>query len=667
MRIHNKLEIVKNGESFVYYNSLLSSVLNEIKDQNAYFNYLVVGSGSEPTTQDMVGLQSPSHTFILELDSYNINRDNGVIYVKKSATVNSSESFSFSEVGVSSALDEPKSINRFLLPTPVEYSAGDSLSVSVTIYLEVLDSSNMAFVSGENILLGLLLGHNFSESEKPHTFSMCKGINRAGNELSVDYDTMTATETSLAVEPALDDSGVTINLSGKFPAGSGIVETLVGMDGKPVLRVSNYQISESETSVTETIKADSGKYLALSNPYVKSVEQILDTTSGAYVVNTEMKEYGMEYGSVNYSPFGAFDYSSDVERFLSPDGSAIAFLVDGRLDFYAVRYGAFKKLDATAFVSENLQKLKIFHDVIIARYYSESEDKHYSKYYYFADDVLVEGVISIPWENVEGELWTSFDFNICNALNSYIIGFVTANDTYMGYLVRDDEARTMTGTIYHTMGMVMDRFYVTSGSNIEDAYGVGYSKANDSSGSYIFKSSGITTRTNSAIKNLLYNFGCDVRAYNGFFYGTYNEKTLATNCRMLYFCDSFSKIGNLSHYAYTEKIKWSADGRYMIEQDADSIYLAYFTFTKTRTRFPGVFPIDEIPVSDVEDFEAVNNNLIIFRKNGKPTVSVAIVENYMDIYPVTAGNTAEVTYTTADLVGSNGSEVSVNVEIKCNI
>ena len=87
MRIHNKLEIVKNGERFVYYNSLLSSVLNEIKDQNAYFNYLVVGSGSEPTTQDMVGLQSPSHTFQLELDSYNINRDNGVIYIKKSATV----------------------------------------------------------------------------------------------------------------------------------------------------------------------------------------------------------------------------------------------------------------------------------------------------------------------------------------------------------------------------------------------------------------------------------------------------------------------------------------------------------------------------------------------------------------------------------------------------
>ena len=666
MYLHNKLEIIKNGTTKVFYNKLLKKASVSIQNLENYFNFLSLGSGSSPTDENTAGLEALTASFPLSLTSYNIDRSFGDLYITKSVTVTNPNAFSFSEVGVSAYENSSDTINRFVLSEPMVYTPEEGLTINVTIYLEVGDGddSSFGFMAGENYLIGLILGHNFN-GETAHKFTACAGVNKAGSSEVLVYEKMPDAEFDVVVEPTVVDGSGAISFSSVLSTRCGAPETIVGMDGVPVFRYSNYNYPNSTTTAkTYTGTVDKGMSVKLSDRYVKSIDQVLDTTTNTIVIDTQAEPFGSDLGNINYSPFGEFDYSAETKRFVSHDGKAIAFLVDGRLDYYILEYGYLKKLDASVFDNENFEDLKIFYDIIISRYYNEAEDKHYTKYYYLKDGRFVEGSITIPWGSSESEVWRDLDLNICNAENSYIIGFITSTDTFMGYLVRDDVAGTMTGTLFYTIGKPLDIFRVTGGSRIEDAYGAGFCKDDETLGVYVLRSTGTTFFTKSGAKDLFNKYGCDVQAYNGFFYGVYNEKILSTSCRVLMFCDSLNYSSSLLHYTHTDKIYWSEDGRYLIAQDSDGVNFRYYTFAKTSVVFDNIISNDVLPVDSIADIVGLSNLTLVFRKNSEKTISFPVIENYVSVSPMTVGNKVQVSYTTLDLVGENGE---INMQASCKI
>ncbi len=664
MYLHNKI-VVRNGRTnMTFHNKMLKNATVAIQDFSDYFNYISLGVGDGPTLDTTTGLESFTKSLKLELSEFNIDPSDGELFVTKSVVINEKEDFSFSEAGVSNSPDSSETINRIVLPEPIFYSPGDALSISVTIYLELQkDERSLAFMAGENNFVGLILGHNFN-GKQSHQFTACFGHNKAPNDESTVYDKMPNEESSVDI---VKDVGI-IKFKSVLPTPCGVAETIIGMDGVPVIRYSNYFHPDSSTTTkTLTANADAGMSVRLDDKYIKSVDEVLDKTTNSIVFDFVVEPFGVDLGTVNYSPFGEFDYTKDSVRFLSNDGNAIAFLVDGRLDYYILQYGVLRKMDTSAFVNENLVTLRLHNDIILARYYDESENRHYTKYFYLKNEKLLEGNVTFSFgTEVENKLWNSFCLNICNALNSYIFGFITDVDTYMGYLVRDDNAGTLTGTLYYTIGKPLDTFYVTSGSNLEDAYGAGYKESDDSLGCYVLRSTGQTFFTKSGAKYLLYKYGCEVIANRGYFYATYNDRVLASTCKLLMFCDSLNFSSNVSHYNYVDRAYWSSDGRYLISIENSGVSLKYYTFARAQSTFEKVISDQDVPVSSIDEIVGLSNLILIFRNDGIGVVSVPIIESSAMVSPMRAGDSIQLTYTTTDLVGSSG-QIDMEAELRVDI
>lgn len=670
MKLHNKLEINHNGEQFVYYNTLLDSVLDEIASLNAYNNFIAIGDGSSDTTLDMTALENQIMVLPSEVESQNFNISKGVAYITKKVQIEKSErdSFTISEVAIASDSDGSKIVNRFLISSPITWKTGDSLSASITIYLEVDgEASNMNVLSGENPLIALMLGHSAVAGVEDHTFSISKGFSRTPTEDFITYDSLPSDEIGAIFTANRIDGGVEFNLSAVIPGGDVVKEVVVAFDSVPCIRVSNFDIASEVTTVTETITADSNMTLSLSNPYVSEIVEVYNTTSDAVMLVDEEEYYGLEIGNYYEAPFGEYTYTVDTTRFVSHNGRAIAFLVDGRLDFYLVENGTLKKQDTSNFIAEGFQTLRMLDNMIIARYYDADSGVHSTIFYYLSDGKFEVGEISIPWDNVESELWTVFDLNECNSENTYIVCMVTSDNSYMGYLVFNKDEGLIYGTDYYALGKALDTMYVTSGSNMEDAYGAGYLASGDEVGAYIIRIDGYKVVSSTLTKDLFYRCfeSGTINAYNGYFFAGYNDNYYYTSKRLMFYCDSCGTSKTMAYNSNYTKIYPSIDGNYImcLRTDNDND-LYYFTSDRKPTAFiskiPEVFPADQ-----TEDVVFLKDVIIIFRMSPLPTSSIPIVTNYTKVSPVQAGNVAEVTYNTVVLPGADGNDVNVSIALRC--
>ncbi len=670
MKIHNKLEYEINGEKKVVYNTMLVGVLSEIQGFSPYFNYLCIGTSVAVNTPDTHKLLGFIDSFEMTLESYNIDPAKGNLYVTKSARVKSIEGVSISEVGVASTQTGSTLVNRFVLPSAIEVGAGEEIVLTVTINLELeTENSNMGFLCGDNPLIGIFLGHKFQE-DNDFVFRAIKGDNRTGTFEPVQYKYKMSGGEELLCASALNTTSLTLNFGCDVTLESGpaFAETILTCGFVPVLRLSNYDLESETTLMTETVSPDHYMTIRLTKPYVKEIVELYDATSDALVINTDIVNYGLEIGSVNYSPFGEMDYQYDIERVYSLDGRAIAFLVDGRLDYYEAYYGSLIKKDCSAVDLEFMTDIRVCDDIMLVRSFNPNTGTNYTDYYYLSGEAFVKGEFSLPWGDIQNSHWDIFRFNRCNALNSYIVGIVNSDDTYMGYLVQSEDKTTLTGTIYYALGRVLTNFHVTSGSVLEDAYGLGYDANSGEKLAYIFKSTGYYTRSETALLNFVHNYGCDrVFANNGFFYSTYNEKKVVSNCRIMFYCDSFSKIGNVSISSAVNKTFWSIDGRYSIELASSYINIRHSNADISRTIFKSTFPTSEIPLTSIEDIEIVGNVMLIFRKNGLTTVAIPIIENYASVSPLRYGDSIEAKYNVVNLPGSGGESVPLSISIKLHL
>ena len=670
MKLHNKLEINYNGEKFIYYNTLLDTVIDEISSFKAYNNFIAIGSGTTDTTADMETLENQIMVLPSEVESYNFDISKGIAYITKKVQIDKgvSSSFTISEVAVSSDELGSKIINRFLLPSPITWSEGDSLLASITIYLAMdTGSSNMNVLSGENPLIALLLGYSNNAKAEEHSFSIAKGVSRTPTEAFISYESLPGEEIEATLQTKRIDGGVEFMLSAEIPGSDAVKEVVVAFDGVPCFRVSNFDVVNDVTTITETVTADSNMTLSLSNPYISEIVEVYNTTSDAVTLVGKEDYYGLELGNYNEAPFGSYEYKLDTTRFVSHNGRAIAFLVDGRLDFYIVQNGTFKKQDTTNFIIEGLQTLRMLDKMIIARYYDSNLDVHSTIFYYLKDGMFEVGQISIPWDNLEGERWTVFDLNECNSENTYIVCMVTSNNSYMGYLVFNEDEGRIYGTDYYALGKALDTMYVTSGSNMEDAYAAGYLSTGDETGAYIIRIDGYKVVTSTITKDLFYRCfeSGTINAYNGYFFAGYNDSYYYTYKRFFFYCDSCGTSKVMSYNANYTKIYPSVDGNYIMCLRADEgneVY--YFTSDRKPIAFISEFP-SKFPADQTDDVVFLKDVILLFRMSPLPTASIPIVTNYTKVSPVQAGHVAEVTYNTVVLPGADGSDVNVNIALRC--
>lgn len=192
-KLHNKLEVIQGGKTIVAYNSMLETVYSAIANLKDYFKYIVVGTGTTETTFTMTKLASYSGGgYLLTTDAVSADINADELYVKKSFTFgeNDYSGLTFSEIGITDdSASNPDIYNRILLKDSsgnaltVTKRDGESLTLRMTVYLEIDTDSKHYFTLGENALIKQLMGEHVADNK--NLFAI-RGSNTSDNSQSID-------------------------------------------------------------------------------------------------------------------------------------------------------------------------------------------------------------------------------------------------------------------------------------------------------------------------------------------------------------------------------------------------------------------------------------------------------------------------------------------------
>lgn len=201
MKIHNKLEIIKNKEKCEFYNSLSTSIFDFLENLDPYNKCFAFGDGKVETIGNEETLSNTIAVIPSVVESYNFNPNMGRVFVSKQIDLQAvqHDDFSFSEVGICKDNGQnPKIANRFLIKNEqgevveVSIKKGDEAIVKITTYLELDESSKVGYFDIQSPFFAIILGITLDEDGNPVDEESLIG----DAEMSEVSTQMVATETS---------------------------------------------------------------------------------------------------------------------------------------------------------------------------------------------------------------------------------------------------------------------------------------------------------------------------------------------------------------------------------------------------------------------------------------------------------------------------------------
>ena len=332
IKYHNKVEIDVGGKHYVSYNKVLRSLYSKISALEPYANYFSLGIGKTSVDENQTKLGS--YIMSVQTKTSEISSDpiNGVYYVKKVATLDSNDSISltFSEIGISSDNSSNADIYNHILITDengnvvdVVKAEGESLTITMTIFLELTTDDNTFLSLGENNLIKLLLGEELEDK----TIYAVRGTNMTEN-ISMQRTLPRYDKSYKATLSTSENESGEIELKISAKLGEGEAREVVFIILNSVVARRNIMNSREGLSLSKSYTSSS-KYNFVVDSDVSSIVSVTDESSGsssAFYAKPIAKSFGDEIICPELSTF-----DNNTKRFVSIDGIYIAFLGENNL------------------------------------------------------------------------------------------------------------------------------------------------------------------------------------------------------------------------------------------------------------------------------------------------------------------------------------------------
>lgn len=375
LKLHNKFEITKNGETIVAYNTLLRGVFAKIAGLEEYTSRLAVGTGSEQIDFDSTKMSKFSQSFETITEDICSDITQEKLYIKKLVSFDESDqtTFSFCELGLcSDSGDNPDIYNHVLLKNSegqvvtVTKNPGDILQIRVTIYLELDVSATALFCKGENIFIKQLLGEDLGITDKK--LYVTRGDETYENSynythIPVSFIYSECTECDLSVEESEDGC-----FSLKFTAmlGSGEIEELLIFYGAELCMRQNVLDILPAITVTETFTPASG--IVPLGKHIKSVDKVVagetDITNQIRVV-----KYGTSLkNTVESSLWGKPSISFRTSHCENHKFLAYSDVDNAKIHTYKYEYGKFVEFN-NSLDGAKLRDIVFFKDKLALVYF----------------------------------------------------------------------------------------------------------------------------------------------------------------------------------------------------------------------------------------------------------------------------------------------------------
>ena len=671
IKLHNKDEVFYKNKKYTAYNTMLSTVFDKIKDLEPYNGYFAFGTGSAATTSSTTKLASYVATYANTTEELHDNPLYEMKVVKsKTFGENEANGLSFCEMGICATSESnPTIYNRVILMddnnnvVTITKEAGEEMLVRLTIYLETTTITGGAqFVAGNNKLIAQILGEDELTS-KVLTFK--KGTNLMPNEIVYreNVDSLTTYPADKLSYYTESPEGVVIKYTCDYGTGP-LYESVVLADNTPVIRFNALSVKQ-KTSTTKSATKEANNCVIVDS-LVHSVTEVSSTSDGT-VLSGVASKYATSFGDYIASPFG-YPFDNMSSRFVSKDGSIIAFCLNSNYYFYKNDSLRILPINATAFSASNVSNILMADNYVV----SVLSSSPYIEIYKINSSLTLEkliintdslsGAADFNLTSVDFTITGSGSFRICgidgSGLGKCYIGTESSGTLTISSVVSSTIEPEKVVAIYKNNFCDSIVFFLSANATVNGVSGLSYVQMVSAEGT-------ITTDAN------VHAMAAGVLANSTGVFGTnrvvYNTKATTYGGSLInsYFFPEKTRY-NIPYASETD-IWVSHDFNYVIKKFTGNVFKIYANMGyNTLTEFTdNIFA--NLDCSTIVDFEFLKDTLLIFTSdNSQKIIAINLNENLCVIEGLTSSDPDDVTITYLKY-NPLGSIISEQVEAKLTL
>ncbi len=617
-KLHNKVEIVIKNKTYTFFNTMLNSVFEPLKNLKSYFSHIAIGTGNNFNTTTTNKLINHLTAIPANTDEIQNNILNGTLYIKKSIIITNNivQNKHITEVAITNSTENNPTIFNYIslisddFPIGIKPAINEEILLTFYIYLNVSNSSLGTFTAGDNEFISFLLGEGLNDKIYVYkSNNLCENdiIYRTNRESEIKHECVLTFENN--------DTGLNLKFSADLQKGK-VYEIVYTIGDKPFARLN---VRNSVVAIREH-----SSYMPKDN-YVldlvedaKSVAFLADDVTNEEETNYFFNNYANDFGSRIDIPFYN-SFNNETPRFLSKDGNKIFFVIDDHLFGYLNSNYTLIKLNCGQILPNELSNIIAFEKLL----FITSNNVPYIECYHLNDNNVYEKInLDTSWNNNENILETLWNIDITiSTSNIVMLGIISKNSDF-GHCVFYNYNQQNASLSFSSIKNYQEPFSKVIAmykNNFADARVMFLQKGESpQNGKIVSYFSDKTLKiTQSDLCNQFFDNAKDIYFNNR---GVVIERTIAPKLRLFYFPQEFEY--SIPLISNEDENYISTDLLYLIQKHGDSYKIYSLVGYNEPKEFKNGFPtfIDQ---TKILDFEFLDDILLIFM-NDETTPVVAL-------------------------------------------
>lgn len=646
---HNKLEIKNQNKTLTFYNTLNHNVLEKLKNKESYNNYISIGSGVSESPNNFKLIQYLK-TYALETEFVQSDISKGQPYIKKTFAIKNElpAGTAITELGLSDNSNNPILFNYFSCvseesPEGIIKERNEDILISIYIYINIQENSEIYLCSGNNKWIEFLLGNGLSGN-----IYTARGKNLTSNKtIKREFSSLDEEKFLTTLNFSLNDN--VLNFEFNSCINSGITHEIVLMiENNPFARI-NVQNNKSPTQTTLTLNPVNYDVINCGTNIYK-INSIKNNSTNESENNYLVKKYASDYGDKIFLPFDNL-FNNLTPRFVSRNGKYIFFVLDDYIYGYTNEDFEIKPLLTNNLRIFNISKIICSSDYVLV----------FSMVEPYLSVFKIENYKLIPI-SVNSNTSLSFFSETSNpeavlSDNTLMIGYIAPENNFAHTLFFEIEENnivyknTISSEYKFSIILAMDKNHYENGKII-------YVKE----GEFSYESMLVThfsDETKKEINTILaYEFSNNIKEAYVKERGVVIEKS-NENKVYLYIYPGVYQY-NIPSIDGADDYYFSNNLLYVITKNDKSFTLRNIIGYKTTNEFSrNIF--DKLDQSKIENFEFLNDTLLIFTNNkNEPILAYNLFIDSIQIENVSSEESSyDIDLLQFNLLGDNNETVNV--------
>lgn len=429
-QFHNKVEITIQNKTYTYFNKMLPSVFNELKNFKSFFTHIALGVGNSFNFKES-NCKLTNH-FITKNATCEVFQNDickGTPFLKKSITITKNEinNKQITELGITNSTEENPTIFNYVsliseeFPIGISPNENEEVLISVYIYLDTTSNDNSLLTGGNNEFVSFLLGNGIDKN-----LYAARGNNLSTNTIYSFCEQKIQDKILCDIKTNVLSNSLTIELSADL-LNKKTYEVKFLTNNLPFARVN---LLDYKPKISETLSLTPKECHVLDfGEDISSITSIVNNTSNSSENNYYIKQYANELGDKILVPFYNY-FNNQTPRFLSKDGNKIYFVNEDSIFGYLNQNYQLTRLDCGNIVINEISNIVSFDNFI---FIASNKEPYLSCYILNSNNCYNNVELDVSSSDFNGVIDNILHLDITFSYdNTLMIAIITNNNNY-GY------------------------------------------------------------------------------------------------------------------------------------------------------------------------------------------------------------------------------------------